>query len=155
MGFVPIRLPDYVRSFLKSNPGETAEEVTKRLVSALKAHQAGDRCQCGEPIWVISIGAHIRSTGIYERSLHLCRNHPGTIVELLRRYRLWAGGTTAERDSHAASLRRVEALLVAQRDGRVHARGALGGNVTCQHGDQDPCQCGAREGNRIERIHAV
>jgi|ERR1019366_4406774 hypothetical protein len=53
MGFVPIQLRDYVRLFLKSNRGETAEAVTARLRSAIEAHKAGERCDCGEPIWVI------------------------------------------------------------------------------------------------------
>jgi hypothetical protein len=53
MGFVPIKLEDYVRTFLKNNRGETAEKVTVRLQSALRAYQEGARCHCGEPIWVI------------------------------------------------------------------------------------------------------
>lgn len=53
MGFVPIRLPDYVLLHLKANRGETAQAVTARLVSALEAYKAGKRCSCGEPIWVI------------------------------------------------------------------------------------------------------
>jgi Zn finger protein HypA/HybF involved in hydrogenase expression len=53
MGFVPIKIPDYVRLHLRNNRGETADAVTKRLQSALDAYQAGSRCQCGAPIWVI------------------------------------------------------------------------------------------------------
>jgi Zn finger protein HypA/HybF involved in hydrogenase expression len=53
MGFVPIELSEYVRGFLRSNRGETAGAVTKRLQSALDAYKAGSRCQCGAPIWVI------------------------------------------------------------------------------------------------------
>ena len=53
MGFVPIRISDFVGLFLKSNRGETAEGVTTRLLSALKAYKAGEKCACGEPIWVI------------------------------------------------------------------------------------------------------
>jgi hypothetical protein len=53
MGFVPIRLEDYVPLHLKSNPGEKQADVTARLKSALRAYQAGVRCSCGEPIWVI------------------------------------------------------------------------------------------------------
>jgi len=53
MSFVPIELGDYVRLFLKSNRGETAQEVTARLRSALEAYKAGARCHCGNPIWVI------------------------------------------------------------------------------------------------------
>jgi hypothetical protein len=53
MGFVPIKLRDYVRAFLRSNRGETAGAVTRRLQSALDAYRAGSRCHCGAPIWVI------------------------------------------------------------------------------------------------------
>ena len=53
MSFVPIKLGDYVRLFLKSNRGENAKAVTARLRSALEAYQAGERCDCGEPIWVV------------------------------------------------------------------------------------------------------
>jgi hypothetical protein len=53
MGFVPIKIPDYVRLHLRNNRGETADAVTKRLQSALDAYQAGSRCHCGAPIWVI------------------------------------------------------------------------------------------------------
>lgn len=53
MGFKPIKLGDYVRLFLKCNRGAAREEVTARLRSALAAYQAGERCDCGEPIWVI------------------------------------------------------------------------------------------------------
>jgi hypothetical protein len=52
-GFVPIRFGDWVRLFLKSNPGENAKDVSARLRSALEAYKAGKRCACGEPIWVI------------------------------------------------------------------------------------------------------
>ena len=51
--FVPIRLEDYVRLHLKNNPGSKAAEVTPRLRATLQAHLAGQKCQCGEPIWVI------------------------------------------------------------------------------------------------------
>jgi hypothetical protein len=53
MSFVPIRIPDYVRLYLKSNPGEKAADIEDRLRKTLKASQAGARCTCGEPIWVI------------------------------------------------------------------------------------------------------
>src|SRR5260370_22863137 len=53
MGFVPIGLHEYVRMFLKSNPGQKRDEVTARLQSALKAYQEGAACHCGAPIWVL------------------------------------------------------------------------------------------------------
>ena len=52
-GFVPIRLEDYVRLHLESNPGGDGADLRARLRLALRAYAAGRRCQCGEPIWVI------------------------------------------------------------------------------------------------------
>jgi hypothetical protein len=53
MVFHPIKLRDYVRLHLKSNPGDKAAVIVAQLESALAAYEAGERCQCGEPIWVI------------------------------------------------------------------------------------------------------
>jgi hypothetical protein len=53
VGFTPIRLKDYVRLFLRGNPGEKEAAVTARLQSALQAYKEGARCHCGSPIWVI------------------------------------------------------------------------------------------------------
>src|SRR5260370_24182322 len=52
-GFTPISVPDYVKLHLTSNPGEREVEVTAQLKRALRDYQAGIRCSCGEPIWVI------------------------------------------------------------------------------------------------------
>jgi hypothetical protein len=53
MGFTPIKLRDYVRLHLKSNPGDKEADTIALLESALSAYKAGKRCACGEPIWVI------------------------------------------------------------------------------------------------------
>jgi hypothetical protein len=53
MGFAPIELRDYVRKHLKSNPGDKKAEVVAQIESAVAAYNAGERCSCGEPIWVI------------------------------------------------------------------------------------------------------
>jgi hypothetical protein len=53
MAFVPIRLDEYVQLHLKNNPGVVSAEFTPRLQFALEAHKAGQRCDCGAPIWVI------------------------------------------------------------------------------------------------------
>jgi len=53
MSFAPIPLEEWVRKFVKSNPGENAQDVAARLRKTLEAYKAGARCQCGEPIWVI------------------------------------------------------------------------------------------------------
>ena len=53
MTFTPIKIQDYVKLHVKSNPGDKAAEVTAQLQGALDAYRAGERCQCGEPIWVL------------------------------------------------------------------------------------------------------
>jgi hypothetical protein len=53
MGFVPIEIDEYVVLHLKRNRDDTAAGMTKSLRSALQAFRAGERCRCGEPIWVI------------------------------------------------------------------------------------------------------
>ena len=53
MTFVPIQLEEYVRLHLRSSPDGNTQDVTERLQYALEAYQAGRRCQCGAPIWVI------------------------------------------------------------------------------------------------------
>ncbi len=53
MPFVPIEIEDYVELHLKSNPDTDRAEITSRLQEALEAYQAGERCRCGNPIWVI------------------------------------------------------------------------------------------------------
>jgi hypothetical protein len=52
-GFVPIKLEEYVKLYLKNNRGESAGEVTANLLDALRAHKSGTRCECGNPIWVV------------------------------------------------------------------------------------------------------
>lgn len=51
--FTPIRLDDYVELHLGANPDVERAELTQRLQSAIAAHRAGERCQCGAPIWII------------------------------------------------------------------------------------------------------
>ena len=53
MGFIPIDIDEYVRLFLKSNPDSDRKEVTARLKDTLAAVNAGARCRCGAPVWVI------------------------------------------------------------------------------------------------------
>jgi hypothetical protein len=53
MGFVPIGIEVYVRKHLKANPQDKADEITKRLKTALAPHRAGRRCQCGNDLWII------------------------------------------------------------------------------------------------------
>ena len=51
--FTPISFEDYVRRHLGANPGEDKAEFQRRLRDAVDAKRAGQRCDCGEPIWAI------------------------------------------------------------------------------------------------------
>ena len=52
-GFIPIRLDDYVVQHLRANPDVEREDLVERLHSAIAASRRGERCQCGQPIWII------------------------------------------------------------------------------------------------------
>ena len=52
-GFTPISLEDYVQRHLKNNPDTSRKEIEGGLRSALAAYNAGVKCDCGNPIWVI------------------------------------------------------------------------------------------------------
>ena len=51
--FVPITIEDYVERHLAANPGVDREDLVERLRYALASARAGERCACGNPIWVI------------------------------------------------------------------------------------------------------
>lgn len=51
--FTPIRLEDYVKVCLRSNPGVDRGDLVRRLKHAIEASKRGVRCQCGEPIWIV------------------------------------------------------------------------------------------------------
>jgi len=53
MGFVPISIDKYVEKHLKNNPSENEKDLRNRLDSALMTYQNGERCACGNDIWVI------------------------------------------------------------------------------------------------------
>jgi hypothetical protein len=52
-GFIPIRLADYVEQSLRANPGVKREDLVERLRYGIAARKRGERCECGNPIWVI------------------------------------------------------------------------------------------------------
>lgn len=52
-GFEPISLKEYVKIFLAANPGDVRADVEARLRDAMDAYTNGERCSCGEPIWII------------------------------------------------------------------------------------------------------
>ncbi len=51
--FVPISIEDYIQRHVRSNAGEKPYELRVRLRECVSAALRGERCQCGEPIWVI------------------------------------------------------------------------------------------------------
>jgi hypothetical protein len=52
-GFVPITLDQYIEKHLVSNPGVKASELKSRLKNVLAAKAAGEKCECGNEIWVL------------------------------------------------------------------------------------------------------
>jgi hypothetical protein len=53
MGFVPIRVVDYIKLHVKSNPDENPVALRKRFRRCIADALGGARCHCGAPIWVI------------------------------------------------------------------------------------------------------
>ena len=51
--FTPISFEGFVRLHLAANPDEDNAEFRRRLRDAVEAKRAGERCECGEPIWAI------------------------------------------------------------------------------------------------------
>lgn len=51
--FIPIAIDDYVEKHLAANPGVDRADLMERLRYALAAALAGERCACGNSIWVI------------------------------------------------------------------------------------------------------
>jgi hypothetical protein len=52
-GFTPISIARYVKLHAASNPGTDVVELSRHLRQVLAAKAAGERCSCGEPIWVV------------------------------------------------------------------------------------------------------
>lgn len=53
MSFEPISIDNFIKMHLKSNPDETEKNLRKLLNSALANYKNGDKCYCGNDIWVI------------------------------------------------------------------------------------------------------
>ncbi|MFH1319084.1 MAG: hypothetical protein ABII90_00310 [Bacteroidota bacterium] len=53
MKFKPVSIDKYVEEHLKNNPSENEKDLRTRLDSALTAYKNGERCACGNDIWVI------------------------------------------------------------------------------------------------------
>jgi hypothetical protein len=53
MSFVPISVENYVKLHVARNCGEDPAQLRASLRDCVAAALAGQRCRCGEPIWVI------------------------------------------------------------------------------------------------------
>lgn len=57
MSFIPITINKYVKKHLESNPTEVEKELRKNLKAALTSYKNGEKCSCGNDIWVIGSAA--------------------------------------------------------------------------------------------------
>jgi len=52
--FIPISIDDFIKSYLKNNPEESASQIRESLNRAVDAKKSGAACNtCGQPIWAI------------------------------------------------------------------------------------------------------
>lgn len=51
-GFVPVRLDQFVRQYLRNNQAADGDVVRAAVEDALAAWRQGVRCACGNPLWV-------------------------------------------------------------------------------------------------------
>ncbi len=51
-GFVPVRLDQFVRQYLRNNQAADGDAVRAAVEDALAAWRQGVRCACGNPLWV-------------------------------------------------------------------------------------------------------
>jgi len=53
MSFIPISLDDFIEIHLKNNPSENVKVLQIKLESAIEAFKKGEKCSCGNDIWII------------------------------------------------------------------------------------------------------
>jgi hypothetical protein len=53
IGFLPIKLENFVDKYIQSNQGTSRKEIANGLKLALSDYKSGVKCDCGNPIWVI------------------------------------------------------------------------------------------------------
>ncbi len=63
MDFIKISLENYVKIRLQFAPESNEQEVREKLENALATYKAGEKCECGNEIWVI--GSAFMDTGCY------------------------------------------------------------------------------------------
>ena len=56
-GFEPISISEYVKKHIQSNPSVNKESLIESLNSSVEAYKAGEKCSCGNDIWVIGSSA--------------------------------------------------------------------------------------------------
>jgi hypothetical protein len=52
MPFVLISRKEFAKQFLRNNPTVARAEIESGLAHAIAARQRGERCSCGNPLWV-------------------------------------------------------------------------------------------------------
>ena len=50
--FTPISIEKYAKMIVQNNPSEKKENTIKLIELAIKDVKKGERCNCGNPIWV-------------------------------------------------------------------------------------------------------
>ena len=53
MTFVPISIDGFLTSYITRNPTEDKEKLRLRLKVMIEAYENGEKCSCGNDIWVI------------------------------------------------------------------------------------------------------
>lgn len=54
MGFKPISIEDYLKKYLAINLNADKDEIETKLNTALTKFHLGEKCPCGNDIWVIA-----------------------------------------------------------------------------------------------------
>jgi hypothetical protein len=62
-GFVPVRLNQFVKQYLRKNKDADGDAVRAAVEDALAARRQGVRCACGQPLWVA--GSAVAGYGCY------------------------------------------------------------------------------------------
>lgn len=63
MNFVSISIRKYIELYLKNNPEENEKDIKDNLLKALKDFKSGNKCGCGNDIWVI--GSSVAGNGCF------------------------------------------------------------------------------------------
>lgn len=50
--FIPISKEEFAQKVVKNNKGEKKQNIIEAIVASLKDVRKGQKCSCGNPIWV-------------------------------------------------------------------------------------------------------